>query len=90
MLLASTLPIAIFCNIVRVTITGFIYILGNPKYAQGIYHDMLGMLMLPLAFVMYGGLAWLMANLFVDEETVAEPVEDIIVVKRLSDEPQES
>ena len=89
-LLASTLPIAIFCNIVRVTITGFIYILGNPKYAQGIYHDMLGMLMLPLAFVMYGGLAWLMANLFVDEETVAEPVEDIIVVKRSSDEPQES
>ncbi|MHC4987905.1 MAG: exosortase/archaeosortase family protein [Planctomycetota bacterium] len=59
-LLASTLPIAILCNIVRVTITGFIYILGNPKYAQGIYHDMLGMLMLPLAFVLYGGLAALM------------------------------
>ena len=79
-LLASTIPIAIVCNIVRVTITGFIYILGDPKYAQGIYHDMLGMLMLPLAFIMYGALAALLENLFVDEDET-EPEEDIIVRK---------
>jgi len=81
-LLASTLPIAIFCNIVRVTITGFIYILGNPKYAQGIYHDMLGMLMLPLAFILYGGLAALMENLFIDETDEIE--EEDIVVRKVS------
>ena len=66
-LLASTIPIAILCNVVRVTITGFIYVLGDPKYAQGLYHDLLGMLMLPLAFGLYGALAWFMSNLFVDE-----------------------
>lgn len=66
-LLASTVPIAIFCNIVRVTVTGFIYVLWDPMYAQGFYHDMLGMLMLPLAFGLYGLLAWFMSNLFVDE-----------------------
>lgn len=81
-LLSSTIPIAIFCNIVRVTITGFIYILGDPQYAQGIYHDLLGMLMLPLAFFLYGGLAWLMNNLFVEEETATEP--NIIQRKRPS------
>jgi exosortase len=86
-LLASTLPIAILCNIVRVTITGFIYILGNPKYAQGIYHDMLGMLMLPLAFVLYGALAALMENLFIDEEETEE--EDIIVRKAPASSTQE-
>lgn len=86
-LLASTVPIAILCNIVRVTITGFIYILGDPKYAQGIYHDMLGMLMLPLAFILYGGLASLMENLFVDEDET-EPAEDIIVRKRVSNDTQ--
>ncbi|MHC5138507.1 MAG: exosortase/archaeosortase family protein [Planctomycetota bacterium] len=86
-LLGSTLPIAILCNIVRVTITGFIYILGNSKYAQGIYHDMLGMLMLPLAFVLYGGLAWLMSNLFVDEDQIEE--EDIIVRKATASSGQE-
>ncbi len=66
-LLASTVPIAIFCNIVRVTATGFIYILINPKYAQGVYHDMLGLAMLPLAFGLYGFLAWFMSSLFVHE-----------------------
>ena len=88
-LLASTLPIAILCNIVRVTITGFIYILGNPKYAQGIYHDMLGMLMLPLAFILYGGLAALMENLFVDEDET-EPEENIIVRKSSAEKVQET
>ena len=73
-LLLSTVPIAILCNIVRVTITGFIYILGDPQYAQGIYHDALGMLMLPLAFVLYGSLAWVMNNLFVEEQTETQEV----------------
>ncbi len=80
-LLCSTIPIAILCNIVRVTITGFIYILWDPKYAQGIYHDMLGMLMLPLAFGFYGLLAWFMSNLFVDEK-VSSNTETIIRRKR--------
>jgi exosortase len=89
-LLASTIPIAIICNIVRVTVTGFIYILGNPMYAQGIYHDLLGMLMLPLAFALYGGLAWLMSNLFVDEEENQAEQEDIIVRKTNSGQSRES
>jgi exosortase len=78
-LLASTIPIAIFCNIVRVTTTGFIYIFLNPKYAQGIYHDLLGFVMLPLAFALYGFLAWFMSSLFVEETQV---VEDVIVRRK--------
>jgi exosortase len=76
-LLASTIPIAILCNIVRVTVTGFIYVLWSPRYAQGIYHDLLGMAMLPLAFGLYGAIAWFMSNLIVEDE--AGPTEDIIV-----------
>jgi len=79
-LLASTIPIAIFCNIVRVTATGFIYILIHPKYAQGIYHDLLGMAMLPLAFGFYGFLAWFMSNLFIEEGGAV--TEDIVVHRR--------
>lgn len=77
-LLVSTLPIAILCNVVRVTITGFIYILWDPKYAQGIYHDTLGLLMLPLAFGLYGLLAWFMSNLVVDESQTQKQEELII------------
>ena len=75
-LLVSTIPIAILCNIVRVTVTGLIYIKGNPKYAQGLWHDLLGMLMLPLAFGLYGFLAWFMSNLFQEE---SDEVEEIII-----------
>ena len=80
-LLASTLPIAILCNIVRVTITGFIYILWDPKYAQGVYHDTLGLLMLPLAFGLYGLLAWFMANLTVDESQ-SQKQEELIIRRK--------
>jgi exosortase len=75
-LLVSTVPIAIFCNIVRVTCTGFIYVLIHPKYTQGIYHDLLGLAMLPFAFGLYGFLAWFMSSLFVDDEK--EVREDIV------------
>jgi exosortase len=87
-LLASTIPIAVICNLVRVTITGFIYILWDPKYATGIFHDLLGMLMLPLAFGLYGGLAWFMENLLDDgtvssgDGAVAADDGDVIVRRR--------
>jgi exosortase len=83
-LLASTVPIAILCNIVRVTVTGFIYVLIHPKYAQGIYHDMLGLAMLPLAFGLYGLLAWFMSSLFIDESDMI--AEDIVVRRKIHDE----
>ena len=79
-LLISTVPIAIFCNILRVTITGFIYILISPVYAQGIYHDLLGLTMLLPAFGLYYALAWFMENLFVGETKSAD--EDIVFSRR--------
>jgi len=80
-LLLSTVPIALLCNIVRVTITGFLYVLVAPKYTQGIYHDLLGLVMLPLAFGLYGLLAWFMASLFVDED---EKTGDNVIVRKRS------
>jgi exosortase/archaeosortase family protein len=73
-LLISTMPIAVLCNVVRVTVTGLIYVLWDPRYAQGVYHDMLGLMMLPLAFSFYGLLAWLMGNIYTEEEAVTPQV----------------
>ena len=78
-LLASTIPIAVFCNIIRVTLTGFIYVLAHPRYAQGIYHTFLGLAMLPLAFGLYGLIAWFMASLFTEE---TELVRDVVLRRR--------
>jgi exosortase len=79
-LLLSTVPIAILCNVVRVTVTGFLYVLVGPKYTQGVYHDALGLAMLPLAFGLYGLLAWFMSSLFIEEDDAVR--ENVIVRKR--------
>lgn len=85
-LLLSTVPIAVVCNIVRVTITAFIHIFIGSKYAKGIYHDALGLVMLPLAFGLYWAIAWFMEQLFVEEneeiETETEAVEKKVVRRR--------
>jgi exosortase len=81
-LLLSTMPIAVLCNIIRVTVTGFIYVLAEPKYTQGIYHDALGLAMLPLAFAFYGVLAMFMSSLFVEEER--DGGDNVIVRRRVS------
>ena len=83
-LLVSTAPIAVFCNVVRVTVTGFLYVLVGQQYAQGVYHDLLGLAMLPLAFGLYGLLAWFLASLFIDED--AEKTEDVVIRRRPQDE----
>jgi hypothetical protein len=41
---------------------------------------MLGMAMLPLAFGLYGILAWFMSSLFIDESDIV--TEDIVVRKK--------
>jgi exosortase/archaeosortase family protein len=78
-LLLSTVPIAIVCNIVRVTVTGFLFVFAGQEYTQGIYHDGLGLAMLPLAFGLYGALAWFMSSLFVEGR---EPGAADVVVRR--------
>jgi exosortase len=81
-LLASTIPIAILCNIVRVTVTGFIYVMIGAKYSQGIYHDILGICMLPLAFALYGALAWFLSNIFVEEKLMQPEKKEVIIRRR--------
>jgi len=67
-LMCSTIPIAIICNMVRVLVTGMISVYLGAEYATGLLHTILGMLMLVLAFGLYGLLAWIMNHLFVEED----------------------
>jgi len=81
-LLVSTVPIAVLCNIVRVTVTGFLYVLVGQGYTQGIYHDLLGLAMLPLAFGLYGLLSWFMASLFIEDESSTD---DAVIIRKHAD-----
>jgi exosortase len=82
-LLLSTIPIAVICNIVRVTVTAFIHIFIGAQYAKGIYHDILGLMMLPLAFSLYWALSWFMEQLFISKEEEEEEPKERVVQKKI-------
>ena len=90
-LLVSTIPIAIFCNMLRVLLTGLIHIYIGSDYATGTLHTVLGMVMLVVAFSLYGLLAWILNRLFIDPD---DDDEGILVINAsasaASDARQES
>lgn len=61
-------PIAIVCNVLRVTITCAMNWLDRPQLGEGFMHDFTGMLMLAPALLMLGALSWLLRRLFVEED----------------------
>ncbi|MCO6438027.1 MAG: exosortase/archaeosortase family protein [Phycisphaerae bacterium] len=65
-------PIAVFCNVVRVTATGLLHINGYETLAKGTPHQLMGIAMLVLALGMYLALGWLLSRLFI-EESSTEP-----------------
>jgi len=79
-LLFSTIPIAILCNMLRVLLTGLVHLYIGPQYAQGTLHTIMGMVMLLVAFGLYGGIAWILNNLYEEEEE-----EEVLVVSRFTE-----
>jgi exosortase len=67
-LVASCIPIATFCNFIRVTVTCCLHVYVDPKYAGGTYHTALGLVVIMLATTMFLGLGWVLNHLFVTEE----------------------
>jgi len=72
LMIAACVPIAVFANFIRVTITCVLHIFVDPRYAEGTYHTLLGLATLLIAFALFGGLGWLLNHLFVEEPSGAE------------------
>jgi exosortase len=70
-LAVSALPIAVFCNAMRVVGIGILYFRVNPDYARGSTHLLIGMLMLIPAGVLILALAWVLDHLFVEAPDAA-------------------
>jgi len=67
----STVPIAIAVNVLRVTVTGLLFLV-NPELAQGSFHTLIGMLMLIPALLAYMLLGWVLDHIFIEDES-SEP-----------------
>ena len=70
-LLVSSVPIAIACNLVRLVITAALFGAGYSKAAETFFHDFAGLMMMPLAVFILAGELWLMKRLVIPEEKIA-------------------
>jgi exosortase len=70
LILLSAVPIALLANILRITVTGFLYVHVSGKVAHAVFHDLAGWLMMPLALAVLWFELWLLSRLLV------EPPED--------------
>ncbi len=73
-LVAAAVPIAVFANVMRITVTAILYDLAHrwptvisEETAQWVFHDGAGLLMMPLALAILWALWSLMEKLVVDE-----------------------
>jgi exosortase len=73
-LLASSIPIAIACNIVRLIATVGLYVLIDSSTAEHFFHDFAGVTMMPLAIAILIGELWLMRKLVVPDAAPARQI----------------
>ena len=76
-ILASSLPIALICNTIRLAITAVFFTVLEGEYWEKIFHDFGGYAMMPLALAVVVGELWLLAKLTVLPET-----EEAIIITR--------
>lgn len=70
-MVACCVPIAVLCNAVRVTMTGYFTVTGRTTLAQGTPHELLGIAMLLLALGLYAAIGYVLSHLWVEVE---EPI----------------
>ena len=66
---ASSIPIALACNVIRVVLSAYLYYAGLEWLAQGAFHDGAGLVMMPLALVMVLAEFWILSTLVVPDRS---------------------
>ncbi len=64
-LLGSAVPVAVACNLVRITVTGVLHELAGSRVADLVFHDLAGWLMMPLGVAILLGELYLLGRLLV-------------------------
>jgi exosortase len=66
LILLSAIPIALLANIIRIVVTGVMYLHVNDQWARAVFHDAAGWIMMPMALAFLGVELWVLKRLFVD------------------------
>ena len=65
-ILLSAIPIALVANVIRIVITGVMFLHVSEESVQTVFHDAAGWIMMPLALAFLGAELWVLKRLFVD------------------------
>jgi exosortase len=82
--LVSSLPIALLCNTIRLTITAIFFTVLEGEYWEEIFHDFGGYAMMPLALVAMVAELWLLTKL----TTLPDEEEAIIITRQVEKQPR--
>ncbi len=63
------IPVALFCNIIRVLITGGFQMYGHSDWATGTPHMILGLALFALGMIIYLGILWVLDHAVVDDDS---------------------
>jgi exosortase len=66
-IVVSSIPIAIFCNVLRISGQGLLDHYVSPEWSESFAHQFVGMVMLLPAFFMILGVGYLLDKLFIEE-----------------------
>jgi exosortase len=64
-LLASSIPVAVLCNIVRIFATAVLMLHVSSEVGEKFFHDFAGLVMMPVAVILLFGELWLMDRVIV-------------------------
>jgi exosortase len=67
-LVASSIPVALLANIIRIITTGILHNTVGGHAAKVFYHDLAGWIMIPLALLMYWFEIWILSHILVEPE----------------------
>ncbi len=74
LIVLGAIPIAIFANVTRITVTGLLHVTAGGPVADKVYHDLAGWLMMPLALATLWLELQILTRLFVTDESVLDPI----------------
>ncbi len=69
----SSVPIAIVCNIIRLVATAMLFMWFDGELAEKFFHDFAGLTMMPIAVLMIAGELWVLSRLEIVEESAGQP-----------------
>lgn len=66
-LLFSSIPVAVMCNILRLCVTAVLFMLTSTEIAEKFFHDFAGLVMMPVAVLIMFAELWMLDKLIIPE-----------------------